>query len=806
MINFRLEIRQAARSLMRGRAFTGTASLTLALGFGAAITALNLRNKLADAPLAGIRDQDQMMVVRTVLPSTGRSFIPNYVARERVQEMLERLGSVGQIAGYGTREIGVSLPGQRTRILKSQSVSPNYFDVLGVAPLLGSLAPPSELSSGKDAVVISENLWAGLFDRRPDALGATILINGAPTTVIGVAAAGFRGTERLSSSDLWFPVRQSFSQLIVRLDSGTRVWQAAGMARAILGERVPIFVGLGVSVENRAIVERFLSVSTVGSLLVLLIACANVANLLLFRGLTRQSETAVHRALGASAQSLIRRHVTEAMLLAVPALAVGIPVAYALTSVLAKVRLTRFSEPFGAMPMGWSQVGLAIVGALVVATAAGILPAIIAARTEPLQGVQGMGHGRAGQRLRHIFATSQVSLSMSLVVLMFLVVGTLVRLRSIDLGFKPAGAMTLRQNPGDAGYQPEEANDYFRTLMARFREAPEFDAVAIGKYAPLVDGQTVYGIGTTATSDTLRIRVNHVSSGYFDVMGLRFVAGRGFTAAEATRDSAAMLPIVIGQTVSEMLFGNRPAVGEMVWMRTRPHVVVGVVSDSRWDHVEPVGGWVEDPRLLVYDPFDEAGWWYPTVYPRAPRPGCAGNPGCAATIFVRPRVAPEAARAAIRRIAAEADPRLPAYEVTSLQEIVDLSIIDRIVLARMMTLLSLFATGLAAVGIYGMVSYTVASRRRDLGIRIALGARSGTVAAHVLREVVLVGGVGTAVGLAGAAALSRLIASQLYGVAALDATTYLLAGLTLAAVTVAAAGPAILSAIRVDPITVLRSD
>ncbi len=779
------------------------------------MAAFSLAHWLLLRPIPGIDAANGLAMVWSAArtPSgplaAAAGFQPRWVSYQQHRELMERVPALSGLAGYQRGEVNLGAPGAQPRRVNVHYVMASYFTVLGVQPSLGRPLLPEDDAppEGGAAVVISDELWAGLFRRDPSGVGKSVIVNGRPFTVVGVAPPRFRGIERFGQTDLWLPGRASegarrggYYEFIARLAPEATFAQAEAQLDAGLGALgdgldARVLPGLGLQPLQRPQVTRFVTVVLAASVLVLLIACANVANLFLFRGLARRSVTAMQKVLGARTGALVRRHLAESVVLMVPAILVGLLLANWLALGIKGARLGRWMVPFAEIPIVWPVVGLGCALALVTAILAAIAPAVASSHTDPLDAVQGVARtqARGTTHLRRTLTVVQLSLSLTLAVGALLLLDTLRRLNAIDPGFEPRGVLVLNVNPGDLGPSEAQARNYYRELFTRLRAAPGLGQVAVAWQAPFVGITRIHAIrpaGSLTESDEFRVRNNEVSPEYFRLLDMSFVEGRTFTSAEFLPDSLAPRKIILSQSAARRLFGSRPAIGQLVSQSPgrQPHEVVGVVQDGRWEDLEGwPGGPVEGVGLMVYTPF---------------RGGARGG----AVILVRSSLPDRVAAETVQRVAGEVDSSLPAYGVTTMPDLIKRTLADRILFARVLELLAALAVALAAVGLYGLVAYGVAAHTREFGIRIALGAEAITILRLVLREAVILGSIGVLVGLAGAAALSRLIASRLYGVSALDPSIYLLAAAVLMGVAVIAAALPAFTATRVDPVVALRAE
>ena len=810
------DLRYAIRSLRNSLGFTLVAAVTLAVGISAVTAAFSLANWLLRRPIPGISEPNRIAVVWFVSKSPGPLFAaagvqPTFLSYAEYQDLKGRLPALPGLAGYHRGQVNLGAAGTLPRRVNVHYVMPQYFTVLGLRPALGRplLDEDDVAPQGMPAAVISDELWAVLFGRDSSAVGKSVIVDGRAFTVVGVTPPGFRGIERLEHTDLWLPGRVmetarlgGYYEYVARLAPGATFGQAeaqlhAGVAAFGEDRDVQVFHGVGVPPLQRRQVEQFVRLTFIASILVWLISSANVANLLLFRGLARRPITAMLKVLGAPTGAVIRRQLTESLVLTVPALSAGILLARWFVMAFNGAGLGSWTEPFEGISLVWPVVALGCVMAVAAAVLAAIAPSVMAARMDPRDAVQATARTLAGGTayLRRTLSVIQLALSLTLLVGALLLLGTLRRLNAIDPGFDPRGVLVLSVTPNEVDFrnpfQTPRLRTYYRELRDRL-ESAGLGQVAVAWQAPFVGAIGVDGLlppGASSDSARVRVRENAVSPEYFRLLNLPIIEGRGFTSAEFMPDPSAPRKIILSRSVARRLFGDRPAVGHLIYesVGEPPYQVVGVVGDSHWESLEPSFSVVQGTGLMVYYPFGQSGLGPAVVLTRSALPD---------------KVAAET----VKRVAGEVDPSLPAYGVTSMLQLIQRTLSDRILFARVLWLLSALAVALAAVGLYGLIAYGVAAHTREFGIRIALGAESRAILVLVLREAALLGAGGVALGLAGAVALSRLIANRLYGMSALDPGTYVVAVALLFIMVLLASYIPARAATRVDPLVALRAE
>ena len=823
MRDFWLDLRYAARSLRRTPLFTTVAVLTLALGIGANSAIFSVVNAVLLDPFIVPRlDRLAFVEMRSEQGYDISLSIPN------TRDLLENaraFQAVGASRGSGA----TMTDGETPERLNTQQVYGDFFAALDVPPLAGRVIAARETERGAEATaVLSHGFWERRFAKDPAVVGRTIMLGDRPFTVVGVMPARFE--EITGNTDAYLPMgaypdlpwaqrgNSPGITVVGRLRDGVE-WPdvASDLARVArdIEARDESFAGtylvepLRTQLLGDAEPALFVVAAAVG--LVLLIACTNVANLLLARGESRSRELAVRAAIGAARGRLVRQLLTESVLLALVGGAVGVVLA------VAGVRALRAGIPSnvpGAAHIAVDGAVLAFTFALALLTglAFGLVPALRASRTNAdlaeglREGSRGSGDGRARQRLRGVLVASEVALAVLLLVGAGLTARSFAALRAVDPGFDPAGVMTARIAPPSATYAERERwMALYDQLLERTRALPGVRSVALNTLVPLSGNSNETQVRAEGMSEeeTQSVLQMMVSDGYFKTMEVQLVRGRTLAASDGP---SAPFAAVIDEVMAEKFWPGQDPIGKRITFEPVPkpgrswprpgesfdptnfepqwRTVVGVVRNVR--HYE-----LQSPsRMQVYYSYRQFAMpATPAMYLFAKSDGDAA------------RLA-DAIRGELRAI----DPGLPLFQVRSMDEVVG----RKLATGRLVgALLGFFGTGalvLAAIGIYGVISYTVVRRTREIGVRIALGAQQG----DVVRMVVGAGGrlalVGVAIGVVGALALSRLIASMLYGVKPWDPATFVAVPIILGAVALTAAWLPARRAARTDPAVALAAD
>lgn len=825
-MDLRHDVAYALRMLRKSPAFTIVAVVTLALGIGATTAIFTAANWTLFRPVPGVLAPEEVRVVWTGRWSERGMFTVSFVSYPNYLDVARRLTTIGAIAGYQPGDVAVASAHEPGRPISAEFVSAAYFDLLGVRFRAGRPFTIDEDNPGAGAqvAVISDRLWASMFGRSDSVFREPIRLNGIPFTVIGVTAPEFHGTHRVSLVDLWMPGSTypivnhqkaradsrsagSFYHFIVRRAAGA-TWPQVEAELKSLGPWLASLhpaenrkfnnvtfhllgaIGLDPHPSTRARLSELLWVMLGASALVLLIACSNVASLLSIRGLGRRTEVAMRHALGASRLRLVRQHVTEGTLLWAIGAAGGIAIVWFLTrsidvAPLLNLRVMDADAP----PLDWRVLTFTAGISLIVGLCFSLFPAFRAARATPAETLR---HAAPTTTVRSFTGGSaltvfQMAASLTLLVGALLLGATVRHLGNLPLGFDPDGIVAFFINPARLGYSPAATLAYAREFERRLATTPGVESVALAEGAPfMISSSTrIRRLGGTA-EDVIRTRVNRIASPtYFATVGIALRRGRLFDAADIGEDGGRSRPVVI---VSERLaldmFGTIDAVGRAVEFPVlgrehRTYEVIGVVADAR-------SSGIEEMESVVYEP---------------PALDDAARP---ASLFVV-RTSSSNFAAEVRNIAAALNSALPVGVVQRISTVIDRSRSEWIVLSRLMNALAVIASILAAVGLYGVLAAAVAQRRREFGIRMALGAAPAAVIGLVMRRSGAITIAGLVFGMGGAAVLVRTIEARLVGVQKFDLTLWSAAGLMLVAIAGVASLLPALRATRVDVTETLRA-
>jgi predicted permease len=819
------DVRYAVRNLRKRSMLSAAIIVTLAISLGPTAAVIGMADALFFRPLPVVAGQDRLLHYAFGTPMRD-GFIPHKISYANLADIGNGATSVVGIAGQTSSAYGLALHGVAPRLALGTAITANYFDVLGVRVIAGRTFRSEEDSApgGDPVMVLNEQLARAFFGAPDAAVGRAVLVNSVPFTVIGVTPTAFLGTNVSRPSEFWIPgmsyrrannIEPSrwvygpndgpFHDFIVRMAAGASLAQTTAELTArtrALTERdpgahdsvltiVPILQpGLAAPASLQAIALHTMQlIGAVAGLLVLL-GITNVANLLIFTGLASGRDVAVRKALGASAGRLLQLRLVEGILLTLLGALAGVGVAAGLGRLFSDFALPGIGTI--EVAINWRVVLAVACLAVVVGTCAGVAPALLAVR-ESVTGALGRGMRtgppRAG-RLRHALAAVQVALSVMLLVGALLFLMTLRHLRSVDLGFDPAGVTVVTLNVRGYGYTDARAVEYLTQVADAVRRQPGIQAAGLAFSPPLFNGGLTDGmyLPDQDPSQATNVERNGVSPEYFEAVRLPIVRGRVFTAAEASgRAATDRRPVVVTETLARRLFGSDEAIGRELLTQAGPGKtlalsVVGIARDSHFRGIE------RPPDALLYEPLAT----FPIVQ----------NAYLVVRSTLGSRDAYQLAAEAARRI----DPTIPLAPETTFAARIDRQLGQQRLFAWMLGLLGTIGFVLAAVGLHGLIGQTVVERRREFGIRLAIGAAPTGIVKLVLRRAALVLSVGLAAGLALAWSGGRLVESQLFGITSRDPMPYGVAALLMVAVvSLASISPAV-AATRVDPIDVLRSE
>lgn len=796
------------RRLAQRPAWAATAILTLALAIGASTAVFSVLDSILLKPLPYPEDSELVNIYRR---QQGCGTCP--VSRPDFLELEAENDSDFRIAGFTFATPTLAAEGeQRAERLFGSQVTREYFALFGLPPAAGRLLDAADDEAGAPAVVvISHALWQRRYAGDPGVIGRGVVINGQPHTVVGVTAADMQHPR---GADAWMPLRlgsdvrdrgTNFVQMVGRLQSGVPM--------AALEQRLATHAGRWArdypsSHTGFELWVRGLKDTEVGGvrdslwlvmgavLLVLAIACANVANMQLTRTLGRRRELATRAALGAGRWTLAREALEESLTLAALACLGGLALAVAgieLLSALAPRSLPRADS----ISLDPTAFGFAVLAALITGLACGALPALVAGKADVAEALRGSSKGSGGGRhaWRRVLVVAELGLSALLLVGATLMIMTLSRLTAVDPGFRTDHLLTAMvslpakfpygtDDPALLDAQRERNAAFLTAVLDEVRGLPGVLEAGAIDVAPVtgwnnwsggvqIDGREPFPPGQEPTAE-----YRWVMPGYFEAIGVALQRGVLFTPGQAADGPA---PIMVNRVFAERLFPGADPIGQRIRvMDGQPHTIIGVVSDARqW-------GLSSEASPEVY--FSYEHFFAPDD----------------TTLVLRTSVPPMQLAEAVKAAVARVDAGAPVFQVRSMEDIVARSVAQSRFAMLLLTVFAVAASLVAAVGLYGVMSYTVAMRTHDIGVRMALGEARERVLSQTLREGVLTAGLGVAVGLVVAFAGAGLLASLVYGVSVTDPVPYLVAGVVLI---VAAAIASLIPAWRaasVQPVEALR--
>jgi predicted permease len=805
------DLRYALRTLRRSPGLAAAAILTLGLGIGATTTIFTWMDGLVLRPFPEVRETERLVRVYTRNEAGNK----RPVSYPDFRDWREQARSFEGMAAYAMDEFGLQLPQGDAPAERVWGIyaSADYFRALGARPLLGRTFLPEEASTpgGAPVAVLGYGLWESRFGRDPGVVGRRLRLNGREVTVVGVMPPRFGGTTVGLTFDVWVPVTMypllgapagaerlewrasRWLEVFARLRPGADLAQARselGVIGAGLAERHPESRGTApwaVTFDTDGAAQQalrpLLSVLLGMTVLVLLVVCANVANLLLARASARRREIGIRSAVGASRARLVRQMLTESLVLALAGGALGLAVAWWGRDLLVAF-LPASPYPVDVSPtLNRRVLLLASASALLTALAFGLVPALRASRSTPGPALKGEDRAGGG-RLRGALVSGQVALAVVALVCAGLFLRSLQQTRQVDPGFAdPEQVLLVTTNLHLAGYRDSTALVVAEQLVARAAALPGVRSAAIASTVPLgFGGWSVYDLGVEgyepAAGEGMSFLTNRVGPGYFATMGIDVLRGRAL--AEGDRAGGARVAVV-NQAFADRFWPGEDPIGRRVVAASRWLTVVGVARDGRYDSLT-------DPTPpFLYVPF--AQWYSPEV-----------------TLHLRAEGDPKALTGPVRREFAAIDPGLPFLEPRTLAEHASFGLTLQRVAASVLGAFGALVLLLTVVGLYGVVAYAVSQRTREIGIRMALGAAAGQVVGGFLRDGARLTLLGLGLGAVGAFLAARLLGAQLYGVAPGDPATFGAAALLLTTVALLASWLPARRAARVDPMIALRSE
>jgi putative ABC transport system permease protein len=810
------DLRHALRRLGRERAFTAIAALTLALGIGANTAIFSLISAVLLRPLP-YADPDRLALVWSTEHDAGGT---TWLSRQEIMSYRREAASFEQFAAYTSTSVNLT-GGDEPERIAAAAVSANAFDALGVRALAGRVFRATEDAPGADdVVVLGHGLWQRRFGAARDVIGRVIQVNGRARTVVGVMPPSFRlplDWREERPSELWVPLALDPANLggwgdrsligfgrlrpgvdharaNAELDLVAQRWMRAGLIQNRDDGRL----------DRSAVPLRDLVLGNVRQALlillgavgfILLIACANVANLLLARSDERRREIAIRTALGAARGRLVAQLLTESAVLAVLGAAVGVALAYGGTRLLVALdptgvpRVDEVGLDLGVLAF---TAGLALVTGLLF----GLAPALQLSRPELTETLKEGGRtGSAGRRRQHFrrgLAVVETAFSVVLAVGAMLLVRSLIELQRVDLGFDSRNVLTARVALPQATYpRAEDVVTFYDRLLERVGQIPGVRIAGATRILPLTGTIGDWSITIEGRPRVVSENPNGdwqvVTPGYFEAMGVGLVRGRFLARSDR---SDAPLTAVVNETMAARYWLGEDAIGKRFHLGTlnQPWVtIVGIVRSVRHNAV------VESPRAEMY-----------LAHTQFPVAGGSVQRGM--TLVIRTASNPLSIAGRVRQAVRSLDRDVPTAEIRTMEQVTADALSQPRFTTLLLGLFAALALTLAAVGIYGLISLLVTQRTHEIGIRMALGARRSSILRMVLGQGMALAALGVVIGLAGALLLTRLLASLVYGVGTFDPLTFALVPALLGGVTLLACLTPALRAAAVDPAEALRRE
>ena len=825
------DLRLAFRGLRRSPLFATVAILSLALGIGANTAIFTLIDQLLLRKLP-VRAPQELVMLYQRGPHNGSNMGARMHSYPIYQDYQKRAEPLADVICRRLIPASISID-NRTERVEAEMVSGNYFSMLGVQPALGRVfnsQSDDQVYRGHPVVVLSYDYWTNRFANDSSVLGKKILVNDYPMEIVGVSARGFNGLDPAESPQIRVPIlmkpvmapewewlhmddrRARWVQVFARLKPGytadsargplqglftqirqyemtlpaAKDWSAYSREQFMKGQLLVEPAAMGYSeLRNSFSTALVVLMSMVG--LVLLIACANVANLLIARAFMRQREIAVRLSLGASRGRLVRQLLVESLVLSIAGGVLGLALAVVLTRTLLALvpsegqplQITAHPDP--------RILAFTLVLSFATGIIFGLVPALRASRPDPwttLKDTMGSIAGTGGSLfLRKGLVTAQVALSFLLLFGAGLFVRSLQNLKTTDTGVGLDNLVTFQLSPTLNGYDAPRTGQFYRELLDRLRSAPGVKSAALATVPILAGDEWDSSMSVEghkfADGEDMQAFMNSLSPGYFETMKIPFIEGRDFTALDA-RENATVA--IVNKKFADHFFPGRSALGKHIGFGGGPRAklnieIVGVVANSLY----------EGPREGVHRQVFIPNWGRNS-----------------AAFYVRMHTTSATAYSVIRNEVRNLDDAMPVYALKTVESQLDETLLTDRLIALLSAGFGLLATVLASIGLYGVMAFVVARRRKELGIRLALGAQPSGVVWLVMREVLILLSIGLAIGIPSALALGRYVSGQLYGIQPNDPWMATGTLLLLAVVSTAAGLIPATRASRIDPILALR--
>jgi predicted permease len=808
------DLQYSFRMLVKSPLFSVIAIGTLALGIGLNAATFSAVHGLLLKPLGGVSEPDELVQIYRSWPGLdyGSNSIPHY------QDVRDRSGEVFEnVAGYFFAPMSLSGEGANERIL-GLVVSANFLQTYGVVPALGRPFLPGEEDRDPGAhpvAILGNGFWHARYGGDPDIIGRTIRINGLPFEVVGVVPEDFKGPLKVIDVEIYVPIMMqremrpgadlieargdNVMEAVGRLHEGRTIDHAQQVMDAILlqlreehpdeyenqvGTKLVYQSesGLHPSIRNAQVGMSTMMMAVVS--LLLLIACVNVANLFLARARERRREMGVRMSLGAGSGRILQQLFTECLVFSSIAGVAGVALAYGVTRILERVQLP-FDGPF-ALDVQVDHTVLAFT--LAVSVAAGLIfglaPALQAARSDLVTAVKGASSG-GGQRSRVSggLVVFQMALSLVLLVSSGLFLRALQSATEIDPGIdQPRNLVMASMDPVLQGLDQPQTRQFYDRLAEEVRALPEVQSVGFADSVPLGFNNSDRGVEIPgyefAPGERQSLNYATVSDGYLETMGIDLLEGRTFTRQD---DADGPPVIIVNRRFAERFWPGESAVGKVVQTADEDRTVIGVVETGKYVSLG------EEPTEFMYLPERERF-------------------RSALSMVVRTPANPDVVLGRVREIVRGIDPNMPVFDVRTMEDHMGIALLPARLGGSVLAIFGFLGLALAAVGIYGVMAYSVAQRQRELGIRVALGADSLTVIQLVLKDGLTLAVIGIAIGLVGAAGTSQLVKGMIYNVRAIDPIAFSAVPAMLLVVAAVAVYVPARRAAEVEPVQVLKVD